>query len=49
MTATIFAAVRYANGAEFVLRFATKRDARHWATQNRAVISKLWALYERAA
>lgn len=49
MTATIYASGRYADGTKFLMTFATKRDARTWAAQNRAVISRLWALYESVA
>lgn len=49
MTATIFAAGRHENGTKFLLQFNSRRDARRWATQNRAVISRMWALYESAA
>ena len=49
MSATIYAAGCYADGTKFLLTFETKRDARTWAAQNAAVISRLWALYESAA
>lgn len=49
MSETIYAIGTYEDGHAFRLQFATQAEARRWAMQHRAVITKLWALYERAA